>query len=41
MNGLTIQYRGQTIHILDLMRHIVTHEAAAHYSPWFKTYYAD
>ena len=41
MNGLTIQYQGQTVHILDLMRHIITHEAAAHYSPWFKTYYAD
>ena len=41
MTSLALEYAGQRVDLLALMRHITQHEVAAHYSPWFFTYYAD
>ena len=41
MSSVYIEYDGQRVDVLELMRHIVNHEVASQYSPWFFTYYAD
>ena len=41
MTSLTLEYVGQPVDQLALMRHITLHEIAAQYSPWFPTCLAD
>ena len=41
MSKIIIEYEGQPVDVIELMRHIVNHEVALQYSPWFFTYYAD
>lgn len=41
MDRLQIEYNGQHVDVLALMRHIMNHEVATRYSPWFFSYYKD
>jgi 2-polyprenyl-3-methyl-5-hydroxy-6-metoxy-1,4-benzoquinol methylase len=41
MDSTRIHYQGQQVDVLALMRHIMSHEVSARYSPWFFSYYKD
>jgi ubiquinone/menaquinone biosynthesis C-methylase UbiE len=41
VDRLLIEYNGEEIDVLAMMRHIMDHEVSARYSPWFFSYYKD